>query len=41
VAFVVWAAVLEARRPRRGTAVLVLLGLAGLLRPEAWLFLVG
>src|SRR3954447_468539 len=36
LAFVVWAAVLEARRPRRGTAVLVLLGLAGLLRPEAW-----
>jgi len=34
----VWAAVLEARRPRRGAAVLVLLGLAGLLRPEAWLF---
>src|SRR4051794_4195583 len=37
-AFVVWAAVLEARRPRRGVAVLVLLGLAGLLRPEAWLY---
>jgi hypothetical protein len=37
IAFVVWAAVLEVRRPRRGTAVLVLLGLAGLLRPEAWL----
>ena len=36
-ALVVWAAVLEARRPRRGTAVLVLLGLAGLLRPELWL----
>jgi MFS family permease len=27
---------LEARRPRRGAAVLVALGLAGLLRPEAW-----
>ena len=37
-AFVVWAAVLEARRPRRGAAVLILLGLAGLLRPEAWLY---
>ena len=37
-AFVVWAAVLEARRPRRGAAVLVLLALAGLLRPEAWLY---
>jgi hypothetical protein len=35
-ALVVWAAVLEARRPRRGVPVLVLLGLAGLLRPEAW-----
>src|SRR5919202_3766099 len=39
VALVVWAAVLEARRPRRGAAVLALLGLAGLLRPEAWPFL--
>jgi hypothetical protein len=39
IALVVWAAVLEARRPRRGWPVLVLLGLAGLLRPEAWLFL--
>jgi hypothetical protein len=37
-AFVVWAAVLEARTPRRGAPVLVLLGLAGLLRPEAWLY---
>ncbi|HEX8053206.1 MAG TPA: hypothetical protein VF517_09450, partial [Thermoleophilaceae bacterium] len=37
IALVVWAAVLEVRRPRRGAAVLVLLGLAGLLRPEAWL----
>src|ERR671931_2907348 len=40
IALVIWAAVLEARRPRRGWPVLVLLGLAGLLRPEAWLFLV-
>src|SRR2546423_2730907 len=39
VALIVWAAVLEARRPRRGWPVLVLLGLAGLLRPEAWLFI--
>ena len=38
VALIVWAAVLEARRPRRGGPVLVLLSLAGLLRPEAWLF---
>jgi hypothetical protein len=38
VALIVWAAVLEARRPRRGAPVLVLLALAGLLRPEAWLF---
>ena len=36
-ALIVWAAVLEARRPRRGAPVLVLLALAGLLRPEAWL----
>jgi hypothetical protein len=35
-ALVVGAVLLEARRPRRGTAVLVTLGLAGLLRPEAW-----
>src|SRR5215211_7799404 len=38
IAFVVWAAVLEARRPRRGAAVMLLLVLAGLLRPEMWLF---
>jgi hypothetical protein len=37
-ALIVWAAVLEARRPRRGAPVLVLLALAGLPRPEAWLF---
>jgi hypothetical protein len=36
MALVVWAAVLEATRPRRGTPVFVLLGLAGMLRPEAW-----
>src|SRR2546423_3320538 len=39
IALIVWAAVLEARRARRGWPVLALLGLAGLLRPEAWLFL--
>jgi hypothetical protein len=38
IAFIVWAAVLEARSPRRGGRVLVLLALAGLLRPEAWLY---
>jgi hypothetical protein len=38
LALVLFAAVLEARRPRRGAPVLVLLALAGLLRPEAWLF---
>src|SRR5215218_8809412 len=36
MAMVVWAAALEAERPRRGTSVLILLALAGLLRPEAW-----
>jgi hypothetical protein len=36
MAMVVWAAALEAQRPRRGAPVLVLLTLAGLLRPEAW-----
>ena len=35
-ALIVWAAVLEARRPRRGAPVAVLLMLAGLLRPETW-----
>src|SRR4051795_12609020 len=30
------AVLLEARRPRRGAAVLVLLAVAGLLRPDAW-----
>ena len=37
-ALVVWAVVLEVRRPFRGAPVLILLGLAGLLRPEAWLY---
>ncbi|HEX7298721.1 MAG TPA: hypothetical protein VF257_06920 [Solirubrobacteraceae bacterium] len=37
LAFVVWAAALESERPRRGTAVFVLLACAGLMRPEAWL----
>ena len=37
LALVVWAAALEAGAPKRGRPVLVLLTLAGLLRPEAWL----
>src|SRR3712207_2529627 len=37
LAFVVWAAALEAERHRRGVPVLLLLAGAGLLRPEAWL----
>ncbi len=37
LALLVWAAALEAEKPRRGTAVFVLLTCAGLLRPEAWL----
>src|SRR3954467_15791816 len=41
MALVVWAAVLEAARPRRGTGVLVLLALAGMLRPEAWFLAAG
>jgi hypothetical protein len=36
MALVVWAAAIEARSPRRGVPVLVLLAAAGLLRPEAW-----
>jgi hypothetical protein len=36
-ALVAWAMVLEAENPRRGGPVWWLLGLAGLLRPEAWL----
>jgi hypothetical protein len=37
MALVVWAAVLEGTRRRRGAPVLLLLGAAGLLRPEAWM----
>ncbi|CAA9463856.1 MAG: hypothetical protein AVDCRST_MAG38-473 [uncultured Solirubrobacteraceae bacterium] len=37
MALVVWAAVLENRRPRRGVVVFALLAAAGLLRPEGWL----
>ena len=38
LALIAWAAVVELERPRRAPAlVLVLLALAGLLRPEAWL----
>lgn len=37
LALVVWAAAIEARRPRSGWPVLGMLALAGLLRPEAWL----
>jgi hypothetical protein len=36
LAIVLWAAALEARAPRRGRAVMGLLAVAGLLRPEAW-----
>ena len=36
LALVVWAAALEALRPRRGLAPMALLAAAGLLRPEAW-----
>jgi hypothetical protein len=35
-ALIVLAALLEVRRPRRGAPVLILLAVAGLLRPEAW-----
>ena len=38
IAFCLGALALEARRPRAGWPVLALLALAGLLRPEAWLF---
>lgn len=37
LAAVIWAVALEASRPRRGTVVFVLLALAALMRPEAWL----
>ena len=36
LAIVLWAAAVEARSPRRGRAVMGLLAVAGLLRPEAW-----
>jgi hypothetical protein len=36
LALVLWAAAMEARAPRRGTAVMAVLAVAGLLRPEAW-----
>src|SRR6185437_5354612 len=36
IALIVWAIALEVQRPRRGGAVLTLLALAGLLRPDAW-----
>lgn len=36
LAFVVWAVALEVERPRRGWPVFLLLALAGLLRPDAW-----
>lgn len=38
LALVLGALLVETRRPRAGAPVLVLLGIAGLLRPEAWLF---
>jgi hypothetical protein len=38
IALVLGALVLESKRPRVGWPVLALLALAGLLRPEAWLF---
>ena len=38
LAFVLSALLVESRRPRAGAPVLVLLALAGLLRPEAWAF---
>lgn len=37
ILFVIWALLVEVRNPRRGWPVLVLLTLAGLLRPEGWL----
>jgi hypothetical protein len=36
LALIVWATTLEVERARRGTPVFVLLALAGLLRPDAW-----
>ena len=40
IALCLGALLIEAKRPRAGWPVLALLGLAGLLRPEAWLFAV-
>lgn len=37
LALVLWAAALQARRPEAGAGAFVVLALAGLLRPEAWL----
>lgn len=37
ILFVVWALLVEVRQPKRGWPVLVLLTMAGLLRPEGWL----
>ena len=37
MALLVWAAAWEGARPKRGTPVMVLLAIAGLLRPEAWI----
>ncbi|HEY6762025.1 MAG TPA: hypothetical protein VI318_21170 [Baekduia sp.] len=39
LALIAWAAALETEKPRRGGVVWVLLVLAGLLRPEAWLLI--
>jgi hypothetical protein len=36
LALVMWAAAMEARSPRRGVPVMVVLAVAGLMRPEAW-----
>jgi len=36
LALIVWAVVMEAEKPRRGTPVLLALAAAGLLRPDAW-----
>ncbi len=37
LALIIWAAVLELHKPRRGWSVLILLALGAMLRPEAWL----
>lgn len=39
LAVIVWAAVFEVQKPRRGMPVLALLVLAGLMRPEAWILI--